>query len=72
LPRAVVEIWMMAESSSAKEEDGKVWTQESRMRERESAYKIPSPLPTHAMLGKALCALLGAITPCATLIANDM
>jgi hypothetical protein len=43
----------------------------SGMRERESAREILSPLPTLAMLGKASCAVLGVITPCATRITVD-
>jgi hypothetical protein len=54
-----------------KEESREVWAQETRMRERESAIEILSPLPTLVMLGKASCAVLGAITPCATRITND-
>jgi hypothetical protein len=54
-----------------KEEDREVWAQESRMWERESACEILSHLPTLAMLGKVLCTVLGAITPCATHITND-
>jgi hypothetical protein len=41
------------------------------MRERESACEILSSLPTLMMLGKALCTMLGAITPYATRITND-
>jgi hypothetical protein len=67
----VVVIWKMAESSSVKEEDGGVWVQESIMWECESASEILSPLSTLVMLGKASCAVLGAITPCTTRITND-
>jgi hypothetical protein len=41
------------------------------MRERESACEILSSLPTLMMLGKALCTMLGAITPYAIRITND-
>jgi hypothetical protein len=43
----------------------------SGMRERESASEILSPLPTLVMLGKASCAVLGVVTPCATRITVD-
>jgi hypothetical protein len=62
----------VAESSRAKGDGGEVRTQETRMRERESASKILSPLPTLVTLGKASCTELGDVTPCATRIANDM
>jgi hypothetical protein len=64
-------IWKVPESSRAKEEDGEVQAQETRMREHESTSEILSPLPTFVMLGKASCAVLGGVTPCATRIAND-
>jgi hypothetical protein len=59
------------ESSIAKEEDGEVWAQETRMREHESANEILSTLPTLTMLGKASRTMLGAVSPCATRISND-
>jgi hypothetical protein len=71
LPQTADGIWKEAESSKAKEENGEVWAQESGMRERESASKILSPLPTLTMLEKASCVVLDAITPCATYITDD-
>jgi hypothetical protein len=71
LLRVLDGIWKVAESSRMKEEDKEVWVQESRMRERESACEILSPLPTLVMLGKASCTVLGAITSCVTCIAHD-
>jgi hypothetical protein len=71
LPWVVDGIWKEAESSRAKEESREVCAQETRMRERESTSEILSPLPTLAMLGKALCIVLGVVTPYATHIADD-
>jgi hypothetical protein len=72
LPWVVYGIWKVAESSRTKEEDREVWAQESRMRVRESACKILSPLPTLKIHGKVSCAVLGAVTPCASRITRDM
>jgi hypothetical protein len=58
-------------SSRAMEEDKEILVQESRMWEHQSACKILSPLPTLVTLGEALGAVLGAITPCVTHIANE-
>jgi hypothetical protein len=64
-------IWKVAASSRVKEEGREIWAQKSKMRERESACEILSPLPTLVMLGKASCTVLGAVTPYAARIAND-
>jgi hypothetical protein len=71
LLRVVGGIQKVAENSREKREGGEVRTQETRMREHESASKILSPLPTLATLRKVLCIVLGAVTPCVTHITDD-